>query len=156
MREMIVTDLTRFAEGKPIVCVAAIDIETGECFRPMPYFSSDKCKELNIHPGAILQGKMTLKQDRVQPHLEDASYNKLTYLGPCSGESFQKILDSSLSQSISDGFGIIFEEKQKYIPLGVDLNRSIITIKIKPNQINIHEDKFKPGKIKATIYSQRT
>lgn len=60
MREVIVTDLTRFSNEEN-VCTAVIDVKTGECLRPMPYLKSARCKELGIHPGAILKGDLSLK-----------------------------------------------------------------------------------------------
>jgi len=150
LRKVIITDLTRFST-KDKVCTAAIDIETGECLRPMPYLSSDRCAELNIHPGAILEGDITLQNGSTNPHIEDAHYSKLQFLGPCSAYDFKNILDRSLSPSVSSGFGVNFEDNQKYIPSGTKANCSIITIKVFPHQIKIHEDQFKPGKIKCSF-----
>ena len=150
MREVIVTDLTRFSKDEN-VCTAVIDVKTGECLRPMPYLKSAKCQELGIHPGAILKGNLTLKPDRENPHVEDASYSNLTFYGACSGEQFLKVLENSLSDSVSEGFGVDFDTNQKHIPHDQVANCSIITIKISPNQLSIHEDQYKPGKIKATF-----
>ena len=55
-KKMIVTDLTRFSASDK-VCVAVIDIETGNCMRPMPYFSSEVCKKLNLQPRCYLKRK---------------------------------------------------------------------------------------------------
>lgn len=150
MRKVIITDLTRFST-KDKVCTAAIDIETGECLRPIPYLSSDRCAELNIQPGAILQGDITLQNGSTNPHIEDAQYSKLQFHGPCSADDFKNILDRSLSPSVSSGFGVNFDDNQKHIPLGTKANCSIITIKVLPYQIRIHEDQFKPGKIKCSF-----
>ncbi len=54
MRKIIITDLTRFSTDEK-VCIAGIDINTGECLRPMPYLKSNRCAELNIQPGAVLK-----------------------------------------------------------------------------------------------------
>jgi hypothetical protein len=54
-KKMIVTDLTRFSKPDT-VCVAVIDLENGNCMRPMPYFSNETCRKLNLQPGAILEG----------------------------------------------------------------------------------------------------
>lgn len=150
MREVIITDLTRFSTDEN-VCTAVIDINTGECLRPMPYLKSERCRELGIHPGAILKGNLELKQNNENPHLEDASYSNLTFHGACSGKQFLQVLENSLSESVASGFGINFEVNQKHIPYGQVANCSIITIKILPNQLSIHEDRFKPGKIKASF-----
>lgn len=150
MRRVVITDLTRFS-NPDIVCTAAIDEETGECFRPMPYLESVKVAELNIHPGAVLEGDLTLNADNSNPHLEDSSYNKLNYLGAASSDEFKSILGRTLSNSVTSGFGVTFANGQKHIPVGVSAKCSIITIKIPPTSLHIHEDQFKPGKIKASF-----
>lgn len=150
MREVIVTDLTRFS-NEEYVCTAVIDVKTGECLRPMPYLKSSRCKELDIHPGAILRGNLVLQASNENPHLEDASYSDLNFYGTCSSEKFLQILENSLSDSVSAGFGVDFDVNQKHIPHDHIANCSIITIKISPNQLSIHEDQYKPGKIKATF-----
>jgi hypothetical protein len=153
MREIIVTDLTRFSTDEN-VCTAGIDVETGECFRPMPYLKGARCKELNIHPGAILKGDLAINQQASNPHIEDAHYSKLEFRGAATGEKFKSILDGSLSNSISIGFGVDFTVGQKHIPIGETANCSIITIKVDPMMLNILEDQFKPGKVKASFSDQ--
>jgi hypothetical protein len=148
-KTMIVTDLTRFSTPDK-VCVAVIDQESGKCMRPMPYFSSELCKKHNLQPGAILTGKMELTGGE-NPHVEDASYDKLTFIGPCTSEVFQNILKNSLSPSVACGFGYDFSQGQKHIPYSEVANCSIITIKVRPQDIEIHEDQYKPGKIKLTF-----
>ncbi len=150
MRKVIVTDLTRFGTPEKL-CTAVVDMNTGECFRPMPYLSSARCAELNMHPGAILEGDISLMAGAANPHVEDAHYNNLRYLGPASSEEFKRILVMTSFPSISSGFGLDFTAKQKHIPVGTIVDRSIVTIKISPYSIDIHEDQFKPGKIKASF-----
>ena len=150
MREVIITDLTRFSTNEN-VCTAAIDVKTGECFRPMPYLKSARCEELGIHPGAILKGDLNFQVNNAIPHVEDANYKNLNFHGACSGEVFQELLEKSLSNSVSEGFGVHFATGQKHIPHDQQANCSIITIKIAPNQLSIHEDQYKPGKIKASF-----
>ncbi|HFD33108.1 MAG TPA: hypothetical protein ENJ28_10450 [Gammaproteobacteria bacterium] len=150
MRRVVITDLTRFS-NPDIVCIAAIDEATGECLRPMPYLKSAKVVELNIHPGAILEGNLTVNNGNSNPHLEDSSYTTLKYLGAAASDDFKSILDRTLSNSVSSGFGVTFADGQKHIPVGVNANCSIITIKIPPTSLHIHEDQYKPGKIKASF-----
>lgn len=150
MREVIITDLTRFSTDKN-VCTAVIDVQTGECLRPMPYLTSANCKELGMHPGAILKGNLTFQPVSENPHVEDANHSNLEFHGPCSSEKFLQVLDNSLSESVSEGFGVDFSENQKHIPHDQVANCSIITIKISPHQLSIHEDQYKPGKIKASF-----
>lgn len=153
MRTVIVTDLTRFSK-KENVCTAVIDLSTGECIRPMPYFKGDVCEKLNLQPGAILKGNLTIKKDASNPHIEDANYSKLTFEGPSTSEQFKTVLNNSLSPSVSDGFGVNFSDGQKHIPIDEVANCSIITINVSPGDISIHEDQYKPGKIKVTVTDQ--
>lgn len=150
MRRVVITDLTRFS-NPGVVCTAAIDEETGECLRPMPYLDSAKVAELNIHPGTILEGDLTLNTNNSNPHLEDASYTRMNYLGAVSSDEFKSILDRTLSHSIASGFGVTFDDGQKHIPVGVSAKCSIITIKVKPRSLKIHENDYRPGRIKATF-----
>ena len=108
MRKVIVTDLTRFSSPERL-CTAAIDIETGECFRPMPYLTSQRCKELNLLPGAILEGELSITESVSRPHVEDAHYNKLSFQGPCTSEEFRGVLENTLSGNVSSGFGVDLE-----------------------------------------------
>lgn len=147
---MIVTDLTRFSTNEN-VCTAVIDVNTGECLRPRPYLKWERCKELGIHAGAILTGDLNFIKNPPRPHIEDSNYSKLTYHGSCDGDKFKKILDRSLCKSLSDGFGIPFTLDQKHIPTNQVANCSIVTIMVKPYNLNIHEDQYKPGKIKASF-----
>lgn len=150
MARYIVTDLTRFGYPED-VCTAVIDTATGKCLRPMPYLKSDTVKELNVHPGAILSGDITVNPAATNPHIEDASYVGLNYDGPASGDEFKDILDQSLSDSVASGFGVDFANGQKHIPFDEQPICSIITIKIPPAILNIHEDRYKPGRIKASF-----
>jgi hypothetical protein len=149
-RQIIVTDLTRFS-NKTIVCTAGIDSHTGECIRPMPYLKSTKCAELNILPGAILSGEFTPSSDRDGPHQEDCIYSKLSLEGACSSAEFKRALKRGLFDSIEEGFEISLEDRQKHIPFGHDVGRSIITISVSPEHIQIVEDEYNPGKIKLNF-----
>lgn len=153
MKKIIITDLTRF-KNEGLVCVAGIDIDTGKCLRPMPYLQSKRCAELNIQPGAVLEGEIQLDKNASNPHIEDAHYSKLSFIGPSSVEDFKKILNLSLSGSVSEGFGVSFESGQKHIPVEQTANCSIITIKVNPRQIELHEDQYKPGRIKLSFTDQ--
>lgn len=154
IREVIVTDLTRFSTDEN-VCTAAIDVNTGECFRPMPYFKNIMCVELNIHPGSILKGNLVIKPDALNPHIEDANHSNLLFLGAATTEQFKSVLDRTLSSSVSSGFGVTFSYRQKHIPIGMNAICSIITVKVSPSLLNIHEDQYKPGKIKASFTDQK-
>ncbi|MGP0566702.1 MULTISPECIES: dual OB domain-containing protein [unclassified Nitrospina] len=150
MGKYIVTDLTRFS-NPDMVCTAVIDMDTGDCLRPMPYFESSTVEKLNMHPGAILEGNITLNSGAEKPHIEDASWSDLNYTGAASGDEFRTILDESLSDSVESGFDIALVENQKHIPVGVHAQCSIVTIKLLPAALSIHEDQYKPGKIRASF-----
>jgi len=149
-KKVIVTDLTRFSTPDK-VCVATIDIDTGKCMRPIPYLTSKKCKELNLQPGAILKGTIKINDHPKKPHVEDATYKNLKFHGPCTSEEFKEVLEQSISSSISQGFGYDFGSGEKHIPFDVRVNCSIITIRVESDYIEIHEDQYKPGKIKLTF-----
>lgn len=150
MGKIIVTDLTRFSKSD-IVCIAGIDIETGECIRPLPYLNSAECERLHILPGTILSGNFTKLQQIEIPHQEDRNYQNVFSHGSCSSDEFKKALEYSLVNSIEEGFNIELDKKQKYIPIGQAPNRSIITVKVHPKTINIAESSYAPGKIKLSF-----
>ena len=52
---------------------------------------------------------------------------------------------------MSEGFEVEFDSGQKHILVQQNPCRSIVTITIAPNQLSIHEDRYKPGKIKASF-----
>jgi len=147
MAKIIITDLTHF-ENEDKVCTAGICTDTGQCIRPMPYLLSNECKRLKILPGAILSGVFNPPANNTPPHTEDRNYQNLKYLEPCSPESFKKILNNSLAESVCSGFGIELSFKQKHIPVEHALTHSIITIKISPKNATIVEDSYKPGRIR--------
>lgn len=152
MRRLMVTDITRFSTREK-VCTAAIDVETGECLRPMPYFEFDWCVANNIHPGTILEGQFSRIPNSSSPHTEDFFYTRgsLSPHGKATSAQFKATLDRTLSSSISDGFGVLFTQNQKHIPIGTPPNLSIITIKVPPSVLRIRKDKFNSGKIKASF-----
>jgi hypothetical protein len=153
MTEIIVTDLTRF-QNDGIVCTAGIDLTSGKCIRPMPYIPTSECKRLNILPGAILSGKFQPASNLEGPHQEDMTHQNLSFLGPSSSDVFRQALEVGLYESIEEGFNIHLLEKQKHVPLGHDLKRSLITIKVNPRTIKVIEDSYKPGKLKLNFMDQ--
>lgn len=79
-RKIIITDLTRFTNPDE-VCTAGYDMSTKELIRPWPYIKREKCDQLKILPGAIIEGEFTKKPDRTPPHVEDHNQDKMTYNG---------------------------------------------------------------------------
>ncbi|HAB16479.1 MAG TPA: hypothetical protein DCE44_08515 [Verrucomicrobiales bacterium] len=147
-RSIIITDLTRFKAGNPHVCTAGIDRQTGECIRPMPYLPFTECTRLGILPGGILTGEFTAATSRTAPHTEDCNYQKLTFDGPCSGEEFRNVLVGSCFASVEAGFEVSLPAGEKVIPNSHQVQRSLITLKIAPSDVEIVEDSYKPGSIK--------
>jgi hypothetical protein len=150
MGKYIVTDLTRFA-NKDIVCTAMIDLESGECMRPMPYLAYDVMKKYKITPGAIIAGDLARVSNPPNPHLEDSNYTKLNYEGPASGAEFLHVLQRSLTPDIATGFGYMFPKSQKFLPKGTHAPQSIITVELQPSNISVVSNKFEPSKLKLNI-----
>jgi len=148
--EIIITDLTRFNNPEK-VCIAGINIETGECIRPLPYITFENCKDLNMLPGSKLDGVFNDDNNRGYPHIEDKSRKDLKFTGNCTNDEFHQILENSLFNSVSEGFDYIFKEGGKVIPYTNPPKRSIITLKINSSQIRIVKDSFKHGKIKLNL-----
>jgi hypothetical protein len=149
MRKIIVTDLTRFPEGK--VCIAGSDIRNGECIRPMPYLTESICQQLQILPGAILSGIFTAMPNIIGPHQEDTKHDQLQFIGACKSDQFKEALEFGLFNSVAEGFEIKLASDQKCVPLDHVLSRSIITIRVNPTTINIVEDDYNPGRIKMNF-----
>lgn len=147
MRKIIVTDLTRFS-NKDIVCIAGIDINNGECIRPLPYLDVLRCKELNLIPGAVLSGNFTASLNMQHPHSEDMNHQNLKFHGHCSDTEFRKILFKSSSNSIQSGFDVLLDNRQKHIPLEARPLKSLITISVNPNRVKIVQDQYDHKKIK--------
>lgn len=145
--EIIITDLTRF-KNEDIVCTAGINPKNGECIRPMPYIEKCQCKELNILPGAVIEGDFKIADKIKPPHIEDRNYTKLTFKGPCSSEHFKTILKNDECLSIEKGFEVSLEEGQKHIELKNIPNRSIITISVNPHDIDIVQSPYNPNDLK--------
>jgi len=150
MSRIIITDLTRFS-NRNILCTAGIDTDTGECVRPMPYLDANKCKKLNMLPGAILTGDFTKSTNIELPHIEDMVHKNLKFNGQCSSDEFRKVLSDSVYESIEDGFEVTLENRQKHITPEDEPVRSLITLAINPQSIQILQDQYNPNKIKAHV-----
>jgi hypothetical protein len=148
---IIITDLTRFSNPH-LVCIAGIEITTGQCIRPMPYLGMAQCLALNALPGSILMGEFSPVPDChcMNPHREDMNYQDLKAIGMCHEERFKSLLEENLSDSIEAGFNI--NSHRKYIPLDHETTRSIITIKVNPHHVQIVKNSYKPnsGRLKFT------
>lgn len=151
MRKIIITDLTRFSNNDSILCTAGIDINTHQCIRLTPYLKTKKCMEWNMFPGAILTGNLYDDRDAKSPHIEDMQCKKLEFHGHCSSSEFRNILSESAHQSIEDGFEVSLANNQKCIPSEANPARSLITISINPQSIQIAKSNYDSSKIIANI-----
>lgn len=147
-RSIIITDLTRFGEGKPIVCTAGVDPQTGDSILPLPYLPFSEFTRLGMFPGGILSGEFTPEPSRKPPHTEDSRHKNLQFLGPCSSADFKSVLIGSAAVSVEDGFGVALPAGAKVIPLTPPPPRSIITVQVSPTSVEIVEDGYKPGKLR--------
>jgi hypothetical protein len=150
--KIIITDLTRF-DNQDIVCIAGINPETKECIRPMPYLKKTFCQELNILPGAIIEGDFK-PQACTTPHTEDKNHANLKFIAPCSSDEFKSILKNTSFNSVEEGFSTNLSSDQKYIPYDSPPKKSIITLSLHPSELNIVEDGYKPGKLRVIFTDQ--
>ncbi|HGM7336252.1 TPA: hypothetical protein ACKQCJ_002597 [Stenotrophomonas maltophilia] len=146
MGKYVVTDLTRFKEGNDDVCTALIDIESGQCVRPTPYLKKEFVKGLGMLPGSIVEGEISPVRGASRPHREDCTYGDLKMIGAVTASEFKNILESSLSENVASGFGPDFDG-MKFLPVDTKSDRSIITVKIKPDSFRVEKDNF--GKYKV-------
>ena len=148
--EIIVTDLTRFSNDD-IVCIAGIDKKSTQCIRPLPYINMAACKKLKILPGAILEGKFTKPKSIEMPHTEDMHYEGLSFKGPCTSDEFESVLKATTYSSVNEGFDGIVPAGIKVIPHDAPPSRSIITLRLKPNQIEIVRNAFDSKSLRLHI-----
>ena len=117
----------------------------------MPFLNASFCKSLNIVPGAILTGEFTPVQNPAAPHQEDMSYKNLSCMGHCTSSEFKLALHAGLCDTVEHGFQIALADKQKHIPINHSIGKSIITIKIQPDKIDIVEGGYNQKKIKINF-----
>jgi hypothetical protein len=140
MRQIVITDVTHF-NNKGLVCVAGIDINTGECLRPISpnYLSPQDLQKLNIQAGSVLSGEFNFLNNN-KPHIEDVSYGDLKFERFCSSEEFREILERTLSNNIEDGFGVVLGNEKKVIVPSLNPQKSLITISVNPENISVFQD----------------
>lgn len=146
MKEIIVTDLTRF-KNENIFCIAGIDIKTGKCIRPKPYLKRDKVEMLGIKPGTRLKGEFSCFDNIKIPHVEDYHYKTLEKTEDISGKDFYRILEKTSVTSIESGFKVDIIGKK--ILEGSEPEISIITLEATYENIEIFRDNY--GKIRVDI-----
>ncbi len=140
MRQIVITDVTHF-NNESKVCVAGIDIKTGECLRPVKpdYLSHQDLKTLNISHGSVLSGEFNFLKNN-KPHCEDVSYQNLQFERLCSNDEFREILKRTLSSNIEDGFGVVLGNERKVIVPDLNPQNSLITISVNPENISVFQD----------------
>jgi len=148
--DLIVTDLTRFSKDD-IVCIAGIDVKSKQCIRPLPYLEKATCKKLKLLPGAILEGEFIKPKGVDKPHTEDMNYKGLAFKGPCTSEEFESVLKATAYPSINEGFDNKVPIGTKVISPADPPSRSIITLNLKPNQIEIVRNAFDPKSLRLNI-----
>src|SRR4030043_1014889 len=148
--DLIVTDLTRFAKDD-IICIAGIDAKSKQCIRLLPYLPKAECKRLKLLPGAILEGKFTRPKRVDKPHTENMKYDELSFKGPFTSEEFESVLKATTYTSINEGFDDKVPIGTKVIPHDDPSSRSIITLKLKPAQIEIVRNAFDPKSLRLKI-----
>lgn len=148
MTRIVVTEITRFA-NREIVCSAGIDLATGQCYRPMPYLRSARCRELGMVPGAVLSGEFSAAQDATAPHIEDSNCQNLLFHGPCTNAEFREVLANSAVDTIEEGFGIRMPGADKCIDPGLQPQRSLMTLRVNPNSVSLVSDQYNQVNVKA-------
>lgn len=140
-RQIVITDVTHF-KNEQLICVAGIDINTGECLRPTSpnYFSAQDLKAYQIKPGSVLSGNFQFLNPSFLPHIEDVSYKNLKFERLCSKNEFREALKSSLSKNIEDGFGIDLGNERKCISSSLNPSKSLITISVNPKSVFVFQD----------------
>lgn len=126
-RQIVITDVTHF-KNEDKVCVAGVDINTGECLRPTSpgYLSKSHVQALNIKPSTVLSGEFQFLNSN-KPHCEDVFYKNLKFERLYSDDEFRKILENSLSENIENGFQVQ-SNGQKCIHPSLNPQQSIITV----------------------------
>jgi hypothetical protein len=78
-------------------------------------------------------------------------YERLVFKGPCASDEFESVLIASSYPSINEGFEKSVPIGSKVIPPDAPPSRSIITLKLKPTQIEIVRNAFDPKSLRLNI-----
>lgn len=149
----IVTDLTLMSGGN--ACLACLEEEQLFCVRPLfnpnAYNQIAWYEQKGIRQGTKLDLALLKRQSSI-PHSEDATCTAVNILGHLNDNAMQELLDGSSHSAIVEGFGVAPLAGEKHFHHDGELPaQSIITLKILPRNININQDSYNPGRIKATI-----
>ena len=139
MGRYVITDLTELK--LPDMCLGVIDIDSGQCLRPRwPRITSHWIEDNDARPGVLLEGQITLPSSIKFPHIEDASHENLTNLGPLPSKEFKEILDKSASNSISDGLEVDVPKGFRGVSVTQNPKRSLISLKVNPENFSVEYD----------------
>jgi hypothetical protein len=105
-------------------------------------------------PGGILSGEFTFIESRTPPHMEDCRHQNLAFGGACSGEEFRRVLAGSCCPSLEAGFEVSLPGGEKVIPPTHRVHRSIITLQVAPQSVEIVENIHKPWSIRLHFTDQ--
>ncbi|WP_029147363.1 hypothetical protein [Methylophilus sp. 5] len=158
MNQLIITDLTRFREGNNDVCIAGVDIQTGECIRPLflrgdgsnktRYINQTECKKYNILAGSIISGDFSTTPPISMPHREDRIWSAPKLEGPCTSDQFLNVLKLTNQQSVIQGFGVpLASPKHIDVSQAKSIKSSIITVKVPVAHLEIVRNTFEDRKI---------
>lgn len=152
---IVVSDLTRFTNND-LLCLAGLT-DDGRCIRPLfatkpGYLSYETCRANNILPGTILEGEFEPFDVINPPHSEDHHINgQLRNCGNVSSDQFRTLLAASSCHSVNGAFGIQLANGIKVIPPGMEPVKSIVTLRLRPENFRICADKHNDEKIKAHL-----
>lgn len=159
MTDIIVTDLTRFSKRDDL-CLAGLTRDGQQCIRPLrslnsalpKYLTYQQCREHAVLPGTILRADFQWPDNVTAPHTEDALLaSQIQLLGPATSDEFRNVLESSHVTTLHQGFGVQIPNGAKLIEPNNPPARSIITLKIRPTQFDVFEDKFNDRKVRAHV-----
>lgn len=155
--QFIIIDSTNMHDNN--VCTAMVDTKNPAlCIRPIDdYYTTQEVDSLKLHVGNIIslsniQNKNFMKSK--PPHIEDYAKNgcSLQYIRQASIQEFKNVLESTLYNTIETGFGVSHLD-DKVIKVEQNPIRSLITLRVKPNNIKVFKDEYK--KIRLSFYNNK-
>lgn len=144
MERLVVTDFTRFKDEQH-PCIAGLTLDGHRGIRPLRglplqsqhvYLSYQECRSSKIQVGSVLDIDSSHNQTPEKPHIEDYRYTRLKVVSTCDLNALYDAISQSAVESADAGFDVKVDGK--YIPInGPTPNRSIITLSVNPNSIDI-------------------
>jgi hypothetical protein len=149
----VVTDLTLMNSGN--VCLACLEEEQLFCVRPLfnqnAYHQVAWYEQNGIRQGTKLDLTFHAKSSEL-PHSEDVICTAVNTLGKLDDSTMQELLEENCHCTIVEGFGTSPVAGEKLFRHDCELpSRSIITLKVLPENITLNQDTYSQGRIKITI-----